>query len=126
MKKTPKAVDSKRFKHYSNYEGMIESIKQGKLLDESEIRDLTARAREILSKEPNVLTIKAPVTIVGDIHGQFYDLLDLLEMIGDVPVSRERFNEVHQCSVFGRLRRQGFQQRSGDEFAAGLQSALAQ
>lgn len=125
MKKTPK-VDSKKFKHYSGYEGMIESIKQGNILDESEIRDLTTRAKEILQKEPNIISIKAPVTIVGDIHGQFYDLLDLLEMVGDVPVSFKRADEVHQCAVFGRLCRQRLQQRLGDEPAPGLQGALAE
>jgi hypothetical protein len=48
---------------------MIESIKQGKLLDEAEIKELTNRAKEMFQTEPNVLKIKAPVTIVGDLHG---------------------------------------------------------
>lgn len=33
------------------------------------------RARQVLIKEPNVLEVGAPATLVGDIHGQFWDLL---------------------------------------------------
>lgn len=32
--------------------------------------------------EPNVLRIPSPVMIVGDIHGQFFDLLNIFEMHG--------------------------------------------
>lgn len=39
----------------------------------------------VLRKEPNVLEIHSPCTICGDIHGQFFDLLELFRVNGTVP-----------------------------------------
>jgi len=36
-----------------------------------------------LGAEPNVLKMKEPVIIVGDIHGQFYDLVHMFEKVVD-------------------------------------------
>lgn len=47
------------------------------------------RATDLLSEEPNLLHIDAPVTVCGDIHGQYYDLLKLLEVGG--PPSNTRY-----------------------------------
>eukprot|EP00049_Salpingoeca_infusionum_P002978 m.61875 g.61875 ORF g.61875 m.61875 type:complete len:318 (-) comp11884_c0_seq1:138-1091(-) len=54
-------------------------------LDEAEIRGLCMAAREAFMNEPILLDIKAPVTICGDVHGQYYDLLRLFEHNGFPP-----------------------------------------
>ena len=38
--------------------------------------------KSILKEEPNILRIDPPINIVGDIHGQFYDLLTILSLGG--------------------------------------------
>lgn len=37
-----------------------------------------------LEHEPNAIYIQEPVVIVGDIHGQFYDLLKILSLCPSV------------------------------------------
>jgi|EP00624_Nannochloropsis_granulata_P005316 serine/threonine-protein phosphatase 4 catalytic subunit len=46
-------------------------------LKEQEVKVLCQKAREILVDESNVQKVDAPVTICGDIHGQFYDLMEV-------------------------------------------------
>lgn len=41
--------------------------------------------KEILMEESNIQPIRTPVTICGDIHGQFYDLLELFRVGGQLP-----------------------------------------
>ena len=41
--------------------------------------------QKILIQESNVQPVQCPVTICGDIHGQFHDLIELFKIGGDIP-----------------------------------------
>ncbi|CAN4108826.1 unnamed protein product [Withania somnifera] len=60
-------------------------------LSEAEIRQLCVNARQIFLSHPNLLKIRAPVRICGDIHGQFQDLLRLFEYGGYPPAANYLF-----------------------------------
>ncbi|KAG9976838.1 Metallo-dependent phosphatase, partial [Aureobasidium melanogenum] len=63
----------------------IERLYQKELLAESVIEAICAKTKEMLMKESNVVHIQAPVTVVGDIHGQFFDLLEIFKISGPCP-----------------------------------------
>ena len=63
----------------------ISQLYRKQLLAESLIEAICAKAKEMLMKESNVVHISAPVTVVGDIHGQFFDMLEIFKIGGFCP-----------------------------------------
>ncbi|CAI9770506.1 unnamed protein product [Fraxinus pennsylvanica] len=70
---------------HGNLDGQIDQLMQCKPLLEQEVRALCEKAKEILMEESNVQPVKSPVTICGDIHGQFHDLAELFKIGGKCP-----------------------------------------
>jgi len=54
-------------------------------LPEEDIKKLCLKAREILQKEDTVQPVFSPCTLVGDIHGQWNDLMELYAIGGNLP-----------------------------------------
>ncbi|KJZ80459.1 Serine phosphatase ppe1 [Hirsutella minnesotensis 3608] len=68
--------------------GLDEWLEEAKLchyLPERTMKELCERVKEILMEESNIQPVCTPVTVCGDIHGQFYDLLELFRVSGGMP-----------------------------------------
>ena len=66
-------------------DSMISTLQQCKLPKESEVKQLCDMAHDILIKEENVAFLSTPITVCGDIHGQFDDLIELFRVGGEIP-----------------------------------------
>ncbi|KAI9894732.1 MAG: hypothetical protein M1814_002089 [Vezdaea aestivalis] len=69
----------------SDIDKAIAQLRACRPIPEPQVRELCYKARELLIEEGNVVGVDAPVTICGDIHGQFHDLMELFRVGGDVP-----------------------------------------
>lgn len=65
-------------------------FKEGRLHKE-DLLELIAMTCKEFHKSENLLKIPDPVTVVGDIHGQYYDFVKLLEVGGDPATTRYLF-----------------------------------
>jgi len=62
----------------------ISDVRQCKYLPEEDLKKLCDLVKQNLLEESNVQPVSSPVTICGDIHGQFFDLLELFRTGGDL------------------------------------------
>jgi len=68
-----------------NLDKCIAQLYRREILPETTIKILCDKLKEILIYESNLQNISSPITVVGDIHGQFYDLLELFKIGGKPP-----------------------------------------
>jgi hypothetical protein len=52
-------------------------------------------------KESNVVHIRAPVTVVGDIHGQFFDMMEIFKIGGPCPDTNYLFLGTSRARIHG-------------------------
>lgn len=55
---------------------------EGRISEEAALA-IIRKAELLLKREPNILTLQDPITVCGDIHGQFYDLIKLFDIGGN-------------------------------------------
>lgn len=60
-------------------------------ITEEECFHLCEHAYQIIMQEPMLIELESPLKIVGDLHGQFYDLLRLFEMCNHPPAAKYLF-----------------------------------
>ncbi|CAA0833096.1 Serine/threonine-protein phosphatase PP2A-1 catalytic subunit [Striga hermonthica] len=70
---------------HGDLDRQIEQLMECKQLPEAEVKALCDQARAVLVEEWNVQPVRCPVTVCGDIHGQFYDLIELFRIGGNAP-----------------------------------------
>lgn len=68
-----------------NIDQWVEFAKDCKYLPENDLKKLCDYVSDLLLEESNVQPVSTPVTVCGDIHGQYYDLEELFRTGGQVP-----------------------------------------
>jgi len=68
-----------------NVDKWVEISQECKYLPENELKQLCDLVCDLLLEESNIQPVSTPVTVCGDIHGQFYDLEELFRCGGPPP-----------------------------------------
>eukprot|EP00927_Polykrikos_kofoidii_P016699 TRINITY_DN17568_c0_g2_i2.p1 TRINITY_DN17568_c0_g2~~TRINITY_DN17568_c0_g2_i2.p1 ORF type:complete len:542 (-),score=95.39 TRINITY_DN17568_c0_g2_i2:32-1657(-) len=61
---------------------LIDHLSLEGALSQELLLDIIKHASDIFANEPNLMKLNDPITVVGDIHGQYFDLVKLIEVGG--------------------------------------------
>ncbi|CAF1445057.1 unnamed protein product [Rotaria sordida] len=73
-----------RYEGRPNINLLVHHLKNEGRLAEATWRHLFSQAKMLFRQEPNIIRVPRGCTIVGDIHGQYYDLLTIFELGGSL------------------------------------------
>ena len=65
-----------------DFDKMLKKVMNFEILTINEIKTVCDKSKEIFSKESTILEISPPITLIGDVHGQFQDLLEIFYQQG--------------------------------------------
>ena len=82
---SPKAMDIDDMISRLLDAGYSTKVTKAVCLKNAEITAICAAVREVLLSQPALLELSQPVKIVGDVHGQYTDLIRMFEMCGFPP-----------------------------------------
>ena len=85
----------------SDPKAWLETISRCQFLDENNFRELCDIVVALQLEENNVQVVNAPVTVCGDVHGQFWDVMELLSRAGQPPVTNCESCVVEPCLYWG-------------------------
>ena len=71
--------------------GYTGKVSKSLCLKNTEITAICQAAREVFLNQPTLIELSPPVKIVGDVHGQYSDLIRLFEMCGFPPAANYLF-----------------------------------
>ncbi|KAG5639230.1 hypothetical protein H0H81_005304 [Sphagnurus paluster] len=71
--------------------GYTGKVSKSLCLKNTEITAICSAAREVFLSQPTLIELSPPVKIVGDVHGQYSDLIRLFEMCGFPPAANYLF-----------------------------------
>ncbi|KAK1229695.1 serine/threonine protein phosphatase Pzh1 [Marasmius sp. AFHP31] len=71
--------------------GYTGKVSKSLCLKNTEITAICLAAREVFLSQPTLIELSPPVKIVGDVHGQYSDLIRLFEMCGFPPAANYLF-----------------------------------
>ncbi|KAI5890586.1 protein phosphatase 5 [Schizophyllum commune H4-8] len=85
--KLPQDEDGKYTITLEFVRAMIEWFKDGKALPKRYVWEIVLAVNDIFSKEDSLVTLDIPedvtIDVIGDVHGQYYDLLHLYSLTGE-------------------------------------------
>ncbi|KAF9237342.1 Metallo-dependent phosphatase-like protein [Melanogaster broomeanus] len=71
--------------------GYTGKVSKSLCLKNTEIAAICQAAREVFLSQPTLIELSPPVKVVGDVHGQYSDLIRLFEMCGFPPAANYLF-----------------------------------